>query len=69
VRDRLQQLVAEMVDRGIHYDDACREFEKHFISCVMATSDGNIGKAAQALGVHRNTLTRKLQELKIRVPR
>jgi DNA-binding NtrC family response regulator len=66
VRDRLEQLVGEMVDRGIRYQDAQREFEKHFISRVVSKCDGNLGKAATALGVHRNTLTRKLQELKIR---
>ena len=66
MRDRLEQLVGEMVDRGIRYDDARREFEKHFIARVVSKCDGNLGKAATTLGVHRNTLTRKLQELKIR---
>ena len=31
----LEQLVAEMVDKGIHYDDAQREFEQRFISQVV----------------------------------
>ena len=29
-------------------------------------SDGNLGKAADTLGVHRNTLTRKIKDLKIK---
>lgn len=62
----LDQLVAEMVARGVHYADAQREFEKRFISCVIDRSDGNLCKAADALGVHRNTLTRKVKDLKIR---
>ena len=66
MRDRLEQLVSEMVDRGIRYEDAQREFEKHFITRVVSNCDGNLGKAASTLGVHRNTLTRKIQELKIR---
>jgi len=66
VRDRLEQLVGEMVDKGIRYDDAQREFEKHFIAHVVTKHQGNLGKAAAALGVHRNTLTRKIQELKIK---
>jgi DNA-binding NtrC family response regulator len=66
VRDLLERLVDEMVEKGIRYDDAQREFDKRFISRVLEEHDGNLGKAAQTLGVHRNTLTRKIQGLKIR---
>jgi DNA-binding NtrC family response regulator len=66
VRERLAELVGEMVDRGIRFEDARREFEKHFIARVVSKHDGNLGKAAATLGVHRNTLTRKIQELKIK---
>ena len=62
----LDQLVIEMVTRGLHYTDAQREFEKRFISCVIDKNDGNLCKAADVLGVHRNTLTRKVKELKIK---
>lgn len=67
MRDRLEQLVGEMVEKGIRYQDAQREFEKHFIARVVSRCDGNLGRAATTLGVHRNTLTRKIQELKIRL--
>ena len=63
----LDQLVTEMVTRGVHYTDAQREFDKRFISCVIEKSDGNLCKAADVLGVHRNTLARKMKEMKIRV--
>ncbi len=66
MREILDQLVAEMVDKGIRYDDAQREFEKRFITRVVQRSDGNLSRAADTLGVHRNTLTRKLRTLKIR---
>lgn len=69
MRDRLEQLVREMVEKGIRYADAQREFEKHFITRVVSDCDGNLGKAATTLGVHRNTLTRKLHDLKIRAHR
>lgn len=62
----LEQLVAQMVDKGIHYDDALREFDKRFISQVVEKSDGNLCKAADTLGVHRNTLARKIKELRIK---
>ena len=66
MRERLDQLVAEMVDKGIHFEDAQREFEKRFITCVVQKSQGNLCRAADTLGVHRNTLTRKIKDLRIR---
>ena len=69
MRDRLEQLVGEMVDKGIRFEDAQREFEKQFITRVVSNCHGNLGKAATTLGVHRNTLTRKIQDLKIRASR
>ena len=62
----LDQLVGEMVDKGIHFEDAQREFEKRFIARVVHASAGNLCKSADTLGVHRNTLTRKMKQLKIR---
>jgi DNA-binding NtrC family response regulator len=69
MRERLEQLVGEMVDKGIRFEDAQREFQKHFITRVVSKCNGNLGQAATTLGVHRNTLARKIQELKIRRPR
>ena len=66
MRDRLEQLVGEMVEKDIRYEDARREFDRHFITRVVSECEGNLGKAAIRLGVHRNTLTRKIQELKIK---
>jgi DNA-binding NtrC family response regulator len=62
VREQLEKLIAEMVDKGILFPDAQREFEKRFIARVLARCDGNLSKAAAALGIHRNTLSRKLTE-------
>ena len=55
-----------MVDRGVQFDDAVREFEKRFIARVLGQSEGSLTKAACALGMHRNTLTRKMGEYKIK---
>ncbi len=62
----LDKLVAEMVDKGIQFEDARREFDKRFIACVIDASAGNLCRAADTLGVHRNTLSRRIKELKIR---
>jgi DNA-binding NtrC family response regulator len=66
ISDRLDRLVEEMVDRGVQFEDAVREFEKRFIARVLGKSDGSLTKAADVLGMHRNTLTRKMGEYKIK---
>lgn len=66
MREQLEQLVHEMVTRGIRYDEAQREFEKKFIVQVLLKADGNLGKAADLLGIHRNTLARKITEYRLR---
>ena len=66
IADRLEKLVEEMVDRGVHFDDAVHEFERRFISRVLGRCEGSVTKTACTLGIHRNTLTRKMGEYKIK---
>ena len=66
MRDQLEKLVQEMLDRGILYEDARREFERVFISKALARSGGNLCRAADVLGLHRNTMTRKVTEYRIK---
>ena len=66
ISDRLEKLVDEMVDKGVHFEDAVREFEKRFITRVLSCSAGSLTKTACALGMHRNTLSRKMGEYKIK---
>jgi len=49
-----------MVDRGILFDEAITEFEKKFIKRALDRSNGNQSRAARILGIHRNTLSRKI---------
>jgi DNA-binding NtrC family response regulator len=66
IADRLEKLVEEMVDRGVQFDDAVHEFERRFISRVLGQCDGSLTKTACTLGIHRNTLTRKMGTYKIK---
>ena len=66
MRDQLEKLVAEMLDRGVLYDDARREFEKVFITRALQRSKGSVGDAAELLGLHRNTVARKMTEYRIK---
>ncbi len=55
-----------MLDKGILYEDARREFEKMFISRALQRTKGNLGNAAEILGLHRNTIARKVSEYRIK---
>jgi len=60
VKDQLEALIGQMVDRGILFDEAITEFEKKFIRRALDRSNGNQSRAARILGIHRNTLSRKI---------
>ena len=66
MRDQLDRLVQEMLDKGILYDDARREIEKMFIARALQRTKGNVGDAAEMLGIHRNTIARKMTEYRIK---
>ena len=66
MREQLDSLVQQMLDRGVRYEDARREFEKVFLTRALQRSNGCVGDAAELLGIHRNTVTRKMGEYKIK---
>ena len=66
MRELLGRLIDQMVAGGITFEDGRREFERRFIIRVLDETDGHLSKAAARLGLHRNTLTRKLAELEIK---
>jgi Fis family transcriptional regulator len=66
ISDRLDKLVEEMVDRGVRFEDAVHEFEKRFIVRVLGSCGGCVTRTAGTLGIHRNTLTRKMGEYKVK---
>jgi DNA-binding NtrC family response regulator len=55
-----------MLDKGVLYDDARREFEKMFIARALQRTKHNLGEAAELLGLHRNTVARKIAEYRIK---
>ena len=66
LREQLERLVDDMVSRGIRYEDAQREFEKRFIVRALGHCAGSLTRASGLLGIHRNTLTRKMGAYKIK---
>lgn len=62
---QLEDLTVHMYRAGIRYPEAVREFQKRFILTVLQEQRGNQLRAAQGLGMHRNTLRRIIHELQI----
>jgi len=67
VKDQLLTLVQNMYRSNILYGEAVREFKKCFIATVLEENKGNQCRAARQLRMHRNTLSRTIDELKIDV--
>lgn len=63
MKDQLESLVNHMIEHEITFEEAVGEFEKKFIKKILEKHNGNQSKAAKALGIHRNTLSRKLENL------
>ena len=66
MRDSLERLVSEMLDKGVQYEDVRRELEKLSITRALQRTKGSVGEAAELLGVHRNTVARKIAEYRIK---
>ena len=60
---RLCQMVDELVRMGLTLEQARKAFERQFILASLARNEGNIGRSAKSLGVHRNTLRNKVSAL------
>jgi len=60
LRDRLETLIEEMLDGQILLNEAVSEFEKLYIQKALLRHNEHLSKTAQALGIHRNTLSKRV---------
>jgi len=63
VKRELESLVTQMHSVGVPYEDAVRSFKRQYLYEVLTAHRGNQCKAAEELGMHRNTLSRTMAEL------
>lgn len=61
----LCRVVGELVGQGIPLQAAKKEFERQYLLAALREHEGNLTRAARALGVHRNTLRNKVGSLEI----
>jgi DNA-binding NtrC family response regulator len=60
IHNRLENLVEEMLDGQILLDEAISEFEKLYIKKALAKHKQHLTKTAAVLGIHRNTLSKRV---------
>lgn len=60
MKQKLDELTKQMCEQGVFLEDAVAAVEKRFICHALDEADGNQCEAAKALGIHRNTLHRKI---------
>lgn len=65
VKEVLEFVVEEMVSNGIFWPEVLAQFEKLFILEALKKSGGSVHRAADLMGIHRNTMSKKLREHEI----
>ena len=65
MKEQLESVVLQMYRAGLRCSEAVRQFQKAFILTVLKDQRGNQCRAAEKLGIHRNTLRRTIRELEI----
>jgi Fis family transcriptional regulator, factor for inversion stimulation protein len=69
--ESLKRSIAEMITNitnvGMSYEDAIRRFQKRYILHILIKHKGHLGKTAEELQMHRNTLSRTLKRLGMNV--
>ena len=65
MKRELDAVITQMHSAGVSYNEALRQFKRRYIVEVLAHHKGNQCKAAEELGMHRNTLSRTLAELEL----
>lgn len=66
---QLQRIIDALVAEGIPLEVARKEFEKKYVATAVSMAEGNMGRAARSLGIHRNTLRMKISLLNIPAPK
>ncbi len=56
----MEILIEEMLDGHIMLGEAISEFEKIYIQKALKRNDKHLSKTAESLGIHRNTLSKRV---------
>jgi DNA-binding NtrC family response regulator len=62
MKDRFDGLVDQLLTANIFLEEAIEILEKNMIQKALERQSGNRSAASKQLGIHRNTLQRKMAE-------
>lgn len=60
MRKQMEALIGQMLDGRILLEEAMTEFEKIYILKALDRNSQHLSKTATALGIHRNTLSKRV---------
>ncbi len=60
LREQMEVLIDKMLDGQILLNEALSEFEKLYIQNALKRNDEHLSQTAECLGIHRNTLSKKV---------
>jgi DNA-binding NtrC family response regulator len=61
----IEELAVKLLDSSFFMEEAVELLEKGMITAALVRTEGNQSEASKVLGIHRNTLQRKMTEYKI----
>ena len=65
MKETFERLVDHLLEKGFFMEEAVEILEKTLIARAVERTDGNRSAASKLLGIHRNTLQRKMIEYKL----
>jgi len=65
MKEKFESLVDHLIGNGFFLEEAVEILEKTLIAHTLERTGGNRSAAAKQLGIHRNTLQRKMVEYQL----
>lgn len=62
MKDQFEELIGHLMEKGFFLEEAVEILEKTMIERALSGTGGNQCAASKMLGIHRNTLQRKMRE-------
>ncbi|HXI38676.1 MAG TPA: helix-turn-helix domain-containing protein [Bryobacteraceae bacterium] len=65
MKETFEKIVDHLLENGFFMEEAVEILERTLIARAVERTDGNRSAASKLLGIHRNTLQRKIAEYKL----
>ena len=69
MKEKFEALVEHLIGSGFFLEEAIELLEKTLIERALERTHGNRSAASKLLGIHRNTLKRKMRDFELDTPR